>query len=305
MKIKILYLSILFMQFFYACDKIDAPYREEKKGGTSLGDNAIVITGDTITFTEFSATGRKVLVEEYTGHLCGSCPVAAITLNDTLKPLFGEQISIIVVHSDHFADVCPTALDCPGSAPAGSFTVDYRTPAGNDWTTFFGINANPLGMVNRTGYPASYKKVYRDWRSAIENELTFAQEVEIKIKTIYNSSARELKAAVSTTLLADINTNLKVQIVLVEDSIVDWQQWYSHVPQLVPDYIHRDVLRTTLNGNYGDVLSETGGTTGQKFITGYPLTLSQDWNASHCKIVAFVYDADTYRVLQAVEAEIE
>ena len=46
-----------------------------------------------------------------------------------MRVTFGDQLFVISIHSGQFADVCPTALDCP--APAGAFTFDYRTRVGN------------------------------------------------------------------------------------------------------------------------------------------------------------------------------
>ena len=48
-----------------------------------------------------------------------------------MRAAFGDQLVVISVHFGQFADVCPTALDCPVAAPAGEFTVDYSTSVGN------------------------------------------------------------------------------------------------------------------------------------------------------------------------------
>ena len=290
---------------FSACDKIEGPTRENNNSGVVIGDK-IVIDGDTITFPEnTSPASSHVLVEDYTGHLCGSCPPAGIQLNDSMRAAFGDQLVVISVHSGQFADVCPTALDCPPAAPAGAFTVNYRTSVGNAWTTKFGVSANPIGMVNRSGYPSSHKKTFSTWKTTAQGELNNAPSAKMDISLNYDNVSRKLKAGVKTEMVQAYNGTIKLQMVVVEDSIISWQQWYSHVPTLVPDFIHHNVLRTSMNGNFGDTLSvSTNTNVGEKLFKGYFSTLASNWDYTKCKVIAFIYDADTYKVIQVVEKRI-
>ncbi len=290
----------------YACDKIEGNRIETNNSGQQIGDNAIVISGDTLTVVDDALpTVQNVMIEEFTGHLCGTCPPAGGMLNDTLRNLFGDRLVAIGIHSGQFAEVCPTSIDCPSAAPAGSFTADFRCGVSDALTTKFGVTANPLGMVNRVGYPTSHKKTYLSWKSAAQAELAIAPSIRMKSTTLYNSSTREVKAAVTTEMLAAYSGSLKVQMVIVEDSIVDWQQWYNHTPQLVPDYVFHDVLRASMNGDFGgDLTSATTINVGTKFINGYFSTLSPNWVAEKCKVVSYIYDANTYKVIQAIETKV-
>src|SRR6185369_355659 len=109
-----------------SCDKINPPYREQ------------------VTVSDFCSTGiddsvvhRKVLLEDYTGHLCGNCPDAEVYLNDSLKPIFNHCLVVVSVHADYFATVCPNGAACPGNQPPGAFTTDFNTTAGTDWFNSF------------------------------------------------------------------------------------------------------------------------------------------------------------------------
>ena len=305
-KINYLLLCGLAAVAIYSCDKVEGPTREEDKTGVVIGENAVVVDGDTLAFDSVAYSAQKhVLAEDYTGHLCGTCPPAGITLNDSLKSQFGEQLVVISIHAGNFADVCPTALDCPSAAPSGAFTMDFRCSVGNAWNTKFGITANPIGMIDRIGYPSSHKKVYTLWKSAIQSELAVAPSLKMRVKSSYDAASRKVRAAIQGELVQNYNGTLKLQMVIVEDSIVDWQQWYAHSPQLVPDYVHHDVLRQSLNGDFGDsLLSATPITSGTKFIKGYYNTLDAAWNADKCHVVAFIYDADTYQVIEAIDSKI-
>ena len=290
-----------------SCDKIEGPTREVVTAGVVIGENAILIDGDTIQFTEDTSTPvQRVMVEDYTGHLCGNCPPAGVMLNDSMRALFGDRLVAVSVHSGQFADVCPTALDCPSAAPVGAFTADYRSTVGDIWAAKFLVNANPIGLIDRVGYPTAHKKTYLNWKTAAQNELTNSPAAKLNISLKYDETTRKIKAGVKTEMIQSYTDYLKVQMIIVEDSIVDWQQWYGHTPQLVPDYLFHDILRASMNGNFGDSLSVTiPMNAGAKFINGYFTTIASGWNPDKCKVVAFVFDANTYRIIQVEEKKIK
>ncbi|NCD42222.1 MAG: hypothetical protein EOL88_09040 [Bacteroidia bacterium] len=114
------FVMVLLMVLFTGCDKIEAPYLINK-GPVEGGGGE---------------TGKRViLLEEFTGHACVNCPEAALLLND-LKTLYGEQLLVISVHAGFFA------------MPLGELTADYRTAAGTAINDYFGVTANPSGMVS-------------------------------------------------------------------------------------------------------------------------------------------------------------
>ena len=100
---------------------------------------SVVVDGDTLAFDSVAYSAQKhVLTEDYTGHLCGTCP-ARITVNDrseiTIRRTTGCHR---VFDAGNFADVCPTAR-LPSAAPSWVFTMDFRCSVGNAWNTKFGI----------------------------------------------------------------------------------------------------------------------------------------------------------------------
>ncbi|HQV99570.1 MAG TPA: Omp28-related outer membrane protein [Bacteroidia bacterium] len=290
----------------YGCDKIEGPRLEDDNSGVSYGDNLIIVDGDSILFEEdTSAAVQRVLVEEFTGHLCGTCPPAGKMLNDSMRILFGDQMVVVSIHAGNFAEVCPSALDCPSAAPSGSFETDFRCDVGNALYTQFGITANPLAMINRVGYPTSHKKSYLSWKNWASTELSMPPTIKLRSEVLYDAATRVVKAAVRTEMLAAYTGNLKVQMEIVEDSLVDWQQWYNHTPQYVPDYVHHDALRVGMNGNSGDSLvADATIPAGEIFLNGYFSTLAANWNADKCKVVCFVYDATTMKVIQVIEEHV-
>ena len=278
---------------FYACDKIEGPTRE-----------TVVVNDFCQTGIEDSIVHKKVLVEDYTGHLCGNCPAAGVYLNDTLKEIYGHCLVVISVHAGFFAHVCPNS-PCPGDQPAGSFLTNFTTPVSESWNTFFGITGNPKGMIDRVGYSnGTHSKAYNAWAPAIAGELAKAADARLTISNTYNTQNRSLNVTVDAEFINALTGDHKLQVVLTEDSIVDWQEWYNHNPVYVSDYVHHHVLRDALNFTWGETIVTGAAAAGTSVEKNYNYTVSNLWNADRCSVVAFIYNDVTKEVIQVEEARI-
>ncbi|MGL4596992.1 MAG: Omp28-related outer membrane protein, partial [Bacteroidia bacterium] len=248
---------------------------------------------------------RKVLVEEFTGHTCPTCPAAAVTLH-ALDELYGDRLIAIAVHTGFFARPCPPA-SLPSGAPSGSFSEDLNSTEGNDYDAVFQLsNAPPVGMVNRLGFPTNtHGKPAGDWGGIIDSLLNEAPIASMEISREYNSSTRALNVSIDGRFLQDLNGTYKTTILIVEDSLVGWQQDGS---SYIPDYEWEHVLRGCVNtpGSIAGALSSSGAITAQATF-GHVYTnyiVNANWNAAHCKIVAILYDDLTKEVLQAEEVDL-
>jgi len=251
---------------------------------------------------------KKVLAEDYTGHLCGNCPYAGFLLNDTLKSLFGNQLVTIGVHAGFFAETCPTGASCPGNAPAGSFTTDFTNATSTAWDNFFGISnvGNPNGMIDRKDFPTlQHIKSPGSWSTQIQQEAALSPVIKMRIINHFNAATRTLETAIQSKFISNLSDTFKLQVVITEDSVMDWQEWYlPHLPQFDSTYAHRHVLRDAVNGSFGNILVTGSVSANTIGLAGYSYTLNSAWNASHCKVVAFIYEASTRKILQVEEAEV-
>ena len=289
----------------YACDKVEAPYVvfDNNNGATItyFGADSVQINNKLFVFnTVAQPVFKKVLMEEFTGHACGNCPTAGVYLNQTLQPQYGDSLVVISIHAGSFAE--PTS-SLPNQ-PAGSFQSDHRCQTGNDWFAKFNVSFFPSGMVDQKGYPSSHLKPYASWNANIQNRLALSPLYQISMQTAYDSVSRSASVAVQTKSLTSANDTLKLQVVLTEDSIIDWQEWYGHTPEYVPDFAHRHLLRGALNNSIGEVIYNGTIVSGDKCLRGYSYTLKPSWNAGHCHAVAFIADALTEEVLQVEEIKI-
>ena len=107
------------------------------------------------------------------------------------------------------------------------------------------------------------------------------------------------------------NNNHSVVLYVVEDSITNWQLFYAQCsPTSVAydeqNYVHRHVLRGSVNGTWGEQVSaNTTIPVGTKITKTYTKVLDPSWNDKHIYLVAFVHDNVTKEVLQVEEIHLK
>jgi hypothetical protein len=277
-----LILPVFVVLAFASCDKVEGPYKKNTTGG---GGNDTTLV-------------RKVFVEDYTGHKCGNCPRASKALYD-LKAIYGDRLIIMAVHAGTFATVFPVG--------APFYTYDFRTPVGNELDTDFGISTagNPNGMVNRRQVNGSYIVSSTQWADEVATVLSSTDPVpaSITIGTTYNSVTRELQADINTKFFEDLSGTYRLSVYMLEDSIVNWQKDYDVTPNDVPDYVHLEVLRGSMNGTYGDVVASTAAGSESNFT--FNATLGTDWNENKMYVVAFLHNDATKEIIQVEQKHVE
>ncbi len=273
--LKQIILSGFILVFFATCDKVEKPYTEDF-GKCGNGNLSIPI--------------RKILLEDYTGHTCGNCPRAA-EQTEFLIDNYCDHIVPISVHVGFFAE----------PYPSGKYTNDFRTEAGNYFDATFGNSSAglPNGMVNRTEYNGSRVLSYDTWPSAIDLILQQAPTVDINIENGYNVDTESYTSKVKVDFLSSLQNKLNLSVLIVEDSIVNWQKDYDAPVVDIENYVHRHVVRAAVNFNEGETIVESSIAKGQSITKNYTLSLNGEWVKKNCSIVAFVYNADSKEVLQA------
>lgn len=275
-----------------SCDKIEEPYIVKK----------IVVDTAQCPVPEFpvvTSTVKRILLEDYTGHTCVNCPRAAVTAHE-LSEEYGNKLVIIAVHAGYFAK--------PLSAP---FDYDFRTAAGTDWDNFFGIGkvGNPNGMVNRGGYPSQHILSPSAWGNALDNAIDVPPLAELQVIGEYEESSSKLCIHTKTSFLQNIsNREIKLSVVIVEDSIIQPQKnndaQVGSTPQ-INDYVHMHVLRGAVNASWGDKVLEKSTVSGSPVIKSYQTQLESfgayEMQPDKCRIIAFLYDGETFEVLQVTE----
>lgn len=276
-----------------SCDIIEGPYDEQ------------------LVIDSTSSPVRNILLEDYTGHQCGNCPCAAKEAIN-LANLYNGRIIVVATHVGFFARTNAT----------GKFTYDFKTQTGNELDAYFQVDAVglPRGLINRKQYNSSLILNPSGWASAVSSLLdtdgdskvdTLKPAVDIEIDPSYNSTSRTVTADINLEYLEAGNNNHHVVLYVVEDSITNWQLFYAQCsPTSVAydeqNYVHRHVLRGSVNGTWGEQVSaNTTIPVGTKITKTYTKVLDPSWNDKQIYLVAFVHDNVTKEVLQVEEVHLK
>ncbi|GIV26939.1 MAG: hypothetical protein KatS3mg027_0753 [Bacteroidia bacterium] len=269
-----------------SCDKVKNP----REANTSLvGVNYIEKDNSSVVNI------KKVLLEDYTGHTCGNCPKAA-TKAEELKAQYKDTLIVIAVHVGSFAE------------PTPSYPADYRTTVGTDWDNFFGVSAAglPKGMINRVGFPStSHIYSYTQWASVVPTLIRTSPKVTLYLKTQYDTVNRVLNVQHKIKFLQNFSNDVYLNTLIIEDSIVGKQKDYSVYPDDVENYMFRYMLRSSLNGSWGNLVKSAPINVNDsitKNINGY--YLSPNFKDKQVYVVTFLYDNVTKEVIQCEKVKI-
>ena len=269
---------------FYSCDIIDKPY--------------LPIDGETSVQVEFPALDpnsvyRKILFEEYTGHRCTNCPAGHARLA-TLLETYGDTLVPIGIHAGSLAAINE------------EYPYDFTTPIGVQLFTDFNIPSVPIAIVNRiknTNYNTFYSPVSQ-WQNHIN--MVNRNEIFAGIQMIneFDETNRTLTANAKVTILKDIPDQVQLCIVIIEDDII--------APQLnngvrIPEYVHKHVLRGSLNGNYGSRITFDGFVLkDHSYEKAYKISFNgKDWDENNCYVVAYLINMETKEILQAEHLKVK
>jgi hypothetical protein len=272
-----IFLIISFLIAATGCDKVEKPYIREG------GEPPVV-------------SERKILFEDYTGHTCVNCPGATQIAFD-LRAQYPDQVVLIAIHAGWFAQ--------PQNEP---YDDDFRTDVGEELNNFFGIITNPAGMVNRVGEGTDRILGEGEWPSAVGSELSKPADAIIEIHNDYNDQTRVLSTTLQMEFINSLPGTYRACAYIIEDSIVAPQM--NNDPSVGPtpdifDYVHMHMLRGSLNGTWGDLVTDEEITAGSSYsLVLDDYTIDNSWKENHCGIVAFIYNTETYIVVQAEEEEI-
>lgn len=285
--------TLLVAAVFTGCDKVDGPY------GT-----VNVSTVDTVAFPPPAFVlnydePRRILLEDFTGHTCGNCPNAATILENLIGNSGGKIIGVAIHAGETFAAPVPP-----------KYPMDYRTELGTAIDNQFGITSagQPNGMINRRKNGNVYYAIPNTWNSQTTALLNNSPEADahVAVKAYFDAEKGKVIAYVNAGFLEPMNGTYRLAAFLIEDSVVGPQKWYNQgLPQ---DYEENYVFNHTLRGNISSLWGEdivTDPQVGSVYRKLWSAKLKPEWDVTHMKVVAILYNKDTYEVVQPAEAYIE
>lgn len=244
---------------------------------------------------------RRILIEDFTGHTCANCP-SATAVAVGLQELYGEDRVIVVgVHvTDAFGAPVPPAGD-------GEFDTDFRTPAGDSYTTSFGIAFLPVGAVNRKEFNSSVLLGEGSWSSAVAELIDQPASLDLWFETFaFDSASGEFSTSIKAAVLNQLAGEHRITVYLTEDHVIADQIDNAQNPSHVHAYEHRHVLRDNLNGTWGETIIAATANAGDTLAVSYTYAIPGNViDPMNCALVAYVHDATTNEIVQVAERKFQ
>lgn len=214
-----------------------------------------------------SPQNRTGILEEFTAINCPICPQGHVVAANLLAANPGDFI-VVGVHGGGLA------------VPSGN-QPDFRTTWGNSLWSYYGVNAQPLGVMNRTPYNGQLVIGRTNWPNALSANLGTSSPANIGAATQFDAATRDLTVNVEVYYTAaGSGGNDHLSVLLTESDIIGYQASGG------ANYSHMHVLRSFISPLWGDELLNNGqGTLEQRT---YTFNVPLGWNIDNCHVVAFV-----------------
>ena len=175
-------------------------------------------------------------------------------------------------------------------------------------------------------YPSStHGTEVANWNTIVQTIIDEDPDFGITISPNINSNAGDID--INIKVLSDIQGDFNLLVCLTEDSIINWQKDVEASPNVdVEFYVHKHVLRTSINSAWGEVLQtssvynkeeEINKTYGINLdnLEQYNIDYSANtvelgngnaggWAKENIYIVAFIYDNTTFEIQQVEEVHL-
>jgi hypothetical protein len=277
--IKILFITVpLAIFLFSSCDKIKEPYALAKHGN-------IV---DTVLDLDTVVPVNRVLLEDYTGHTCQNCPAAA-SIAHNQEAAYNGKLIVLAVHAGYYA--------IPGT---GEFAADFRTAAGEQWNTDFQISAYPSGMIDRKVFNSKQVLGSSEWVTDIASIINLPSPLNMVMVNTYDSTSRNVKTLIYSKFLQSLTGSYTITVCVTEDNIISAQDSANTV---IHNYNFKDVFRGTVNGTYGEVLTNSVDPS-LIYLGKFSIPINTAWVAQNCWVLAFVSRSDTKEIIQAIKQKV-
>lgn len=291
-------------------DKLPLTVGKQNKYTVSISlDGTVYSQTNTISNLAFETT-KHVVIEESTGQRCPNCPQGILSF-EYMEGIYGEQIIPIAIHAN---------------------VVGNDVFAYDAYNNYFGIGAQPTGVVNRID--TLYAPMYRDgnmvyhleteqgnetFADIAKRELSSYAIADVNIdKAVYDTSSKNVQISGTVNYALDMNSlNHNIAFVVLEDNLVGRQEnnlYASDEPifgefgkggkygTATPEITFVDVARKVPNDNFA---GESGFipvsvTAGQPVAFNKVFSLPENvTNWDNAKVVVMLIDANTERVLNA------
>lgn len=301
---KLLLLFSLGAFLITSCDKVENPYPAAAPSNDALyttyygADSATYWANDGPVFGPNPNTQRNVVIEDFTGHRCNSCPIAA----DTAKAIhddFPTRAFIATIHAG------PDGLGGFQNV-SQEYPTDWTNPDGLDIGFHFGnipgsqFVGNPSGTVSRILFGSQHTQSPFTWRNSTQVALQTSLRVNIQSAANYYASTRGMFLHTEIEVLdQSITDDLYTVVYLIEDSIIGKQKMPNNTTN--ENYVHREIMRDCVQSGWqGKQLTASDMVNG-KYRFDYIFELEPQYDPENMHLLIYVRNATTEEIYHVVK----
>jgi outer membrane protein Omp28 len=238
---------------------------------------------------------QKVLLEEFTGAWCSTCPDADYKRDQVINANSGKVIAVSVHETDGMEIPLIWPLD-------GTFHTNI-----------------PSGMINRTPSNGNVILNQTQWMSNSTVALSKSAKCGLKIKSAVSGTSASIEVHVGFKETLTGTYNLTVYLIQnkVTGSGSDYNQAnayntssgspFYNLGNPIVNYQHNYVVKKVLTANMGDAIDAAKMTAGSEYVKNISASIS-GYNQGELYVVAFVNkigtSATTHQIMNVQQAKI-
>lgn len=240
---------------------------------------------------EVNKSEKVVLLEDYTGMQCVNCPEAA-SIIDNIHHTFGENFIAVGLHPASGPYQKPMPI-----AQGSKELLDLSSADADAYYKKYSVKAFPTAMIDRSSFDGLKLLDNKDkWAAYVNQQMTVATPVNLSMESIYDAATRTVTLATDIEFSEAVGETLYLQLWVIENGIIGPQVTTKGLDY---QYVHNHVLRSAINGTWGQSLGASFNANQRLETITTTYTLNEAWNADNCEIVGFVYRASDDVILQA------
>jgi len=226
------------------------------------------------------AANKTVMIIEFTDQKCVNCPAASDVI-EQLKEEYPDKIISVSVH-------------------AYITNLPLVTATGKSYNTIFQPAAyvHPAAMIDGS---ENTSIATEEWSNLVRLAVQEEADADLTITCSYDSISKTLTAISQIRGVNDDLSNLNLQLWLTEDSISSYQLMSDGSRN--NDYVHNNVFRAAINGNFGENFNISPGL----IVSDTTTTTISDtsWNIDHLNLVGFIYTGENFnRIIKTVKTKV-
>ena len=220
---------------------------------------------DRYVYVPVASSSRAVLIEDFTGQRCVNCPNAAEEIERLKKEYGTDSIIAVGIHGGEFAIYSNAKF------------LGLRTEEGDEYYKHWGVEQQPIGMVNRRGGLSTVD----NWFKLVNEAIKQPTDIRFELTPVLMENGR-LNVCLNIIGGEPIDANL--QLWLTESNIVALQKMPDGTTN--QNSVHNHVFRRSINGTWGEPYKSAQG---EIRYLEFECELDETWKPENLSVVAFIY----------------